>query len=285
MAPGRGRSSPRKRAATAAFPLTRPTSRGWGHLRKQRRSLATLRRRSRPGWLHSVASWTKRWYARSPVWRPPTPIWRCWKRLRRSRSAMGSRRFLSRLCCRQTHLLAQVGELIDKLGSHLRFLLIGEKRGVDGVERDALYAVSVIPPMPGQHQELVCQRCTEEGWIVGVDGHQYSGIVERPERVVGEAGHNAGAKVAGWAEFERNAVPGEAVDKPRIFYSAHAMPDSLHTEKIQGVANGGVTGGLASVRDGVESRRPGARKIGDERSGRIADLVPTQSQSYDAIIG
>ena len=140
---------------------------------------------------------------------------------------------LSRLRCRQTHLLAQAGELIDKLGSHLRFLLIGEERGVDGVEGDALYAVGVIAPVPGQHQELVRQRCTEEGWIVGVDGHQYSGIVERPERVVGEAGHDAGAKVAGWAELERNAVPGEAVDEPRIVYSAHAMPDPLHTEKIE----------------------------------------------------
>jgi hypothetical protein len=191
----------------------------------------------------------------------------------------------SRLRRWQPHLTPQTGELLDELGSHLRFLFIGEKRGVDCVERDPLYAVGFISPVPGQHEEFLRQRCAEEGWIVGVDGDQYASTVECRKRVVGKARHHAGAKVAGGAELERDAIPGEPLDEPRIVYSAHAMPDSLHTEKIERVANGGVAGGFSGVGDGVESRRPGARKIFHERGGWIANLVPSQSQSYDTLIG
>ena len=89
LAPGRARSSPRRRVATAAIPPTRPTSRAWGPRRKQRRSSATPRQRFKPGWPRSPASWTKRWSARSPARRAPTRIWRCWKPPRRSEGKFG----------------------------------------------------------------------------------------------------------------------------------------------------------------------------------------------------
>src|SRR5687767_6916861 len=204
MARGRARSSPKRRVAMAAFPPTRPTSPGWVHRRRLRRSSATPRPRSRPGWPHSPASSTKRWCARSPARRASTRIWRSWQRPRRSRGGGGAAPPLRRRW--QTQLLAQAGELLDKLGAHLCFFFIGEKRDIDGIERDALQAVGVIAPVPGQDQKLVGQRCAEERWVIGVHRHQYPRLVQRPEWVVGEAGHHARAEVAGRAELEGDAV-------------------------------------------------------------------------------
>src|SRR5215211_3545203 len=111
----------------------------------------------------------KPWCARSPARRAATRTWPCWKQPHRS-SASHLRRW-------QAHLLAEVGKPLDKFGSHLCFLFFGEERGVDGIERDALHAVGVIAPVPGQDQKLVGKRRSEKGWVVGVHRYQYPRVI------------------------------------------------------------------------------------------------------------
>jgi hypothetical protein len=111
--------------------------------------------------------------------------------------------------------------------------VLWEERDVDRVERDALHAISIIAPVPGQNAEFVGQCGPEQGRVVGVDGHQDASLVEHPKWVLGKAAHDAGANVARRAELEWNPIPREPLDQPGIVRGTDAMPDPLHPEEIE----------------------------------------------------
>ena len=126
---------------------------------------------------------------------------------------------------------------VSQPGEKPRARLLVDEGRLDGCARHAVDLGIGKAEFARRPVVFLGKRCTEEGWIVGIDADLYTGLVELLERMAGEIGEDLERDVGARADFEHGAQIDKAADKLGILDGTDAVADACWFDDVERIGD------------------------------------------------